>query len=430
MARAWPPNSCRSRGRSVSLPTCGQSLQLVEQLLHGQHDRRPFLPLEGGNGIRRRSGQGVPGGPHGPGHAAAHRSVKTVNPPRPRLPRIVPPATDLLDQHACRQRGPADARHLRGRQRGSGRSELGGRRADRLQVSRQAVPRIEHLAERPAERSNLDGVEMQCRQVVAEIRLPRRDVGRANTRFHRIERQPQLVGGLAIIGNHVYQLRPRSGVLAERRQPLRPVIAIGLQVTLVEHDDDRLLGLDGRAKELLHRRVVVLLLGQHGHQHVGRLANRPGALPIHRHVGIHVRRIQQQQPRRHRRAHAPKQAVLRRIVQRIVRRLPGAERKRLEQPLQASPESARSGGTRHTGCLVPAAKRAGGAGHFAGQVVEDHRLADIGAADDGHDQQRRQIELRQQFVPQQLEPLLPRRAAPRPPRPPAAPDAASARLQC
>ena len=54
-------------------------------------------------------------------------------------------------------------------------------------------------------------------------------------------------------------------------------------------------------------------------------------------------------------------------------------------------------------------QRARGAGHFAGQVVEDHRLADVRAADDGHDQQRRQVELRQQLVPQQFEPLLSRR---------------------
>lgn len=58
--------------------------------------------------------------------------------------------------------------------------------------------------------------------------------------------------------------------------------------------------------------------------------------------------------------------------------------------------------------------RAGGqgadaAGHLAGQVVEDHRLADIGSTHDRHDQQRLLVELRQELVAQQLEPLPSRR---------------------
>ena len=55
---------------------------------------------------------------------------------------------------------------------------------------------------------------------------------------------------------------------------------------------------------------------------------------------------------------------------------------------------------------MPAASGLAGAGHFAGQLVEDRRFADVRAADDGHDQQRRQIELGQQLVLQQIEPLL------------------------
>ena len=43
---------------------------------------------------------------------------------------------------------------------------------------------------------------------------------------------------------------------------------------------------------------------------------------------------------------------------------------------------------------------------FAGQMVEDHRLADVGAADNGHDQQRGQIELRQKLAGQELAPFL------------------------
>ncbi len=48
----------------------------------------------------------------------------------------------------------------------------------------------------------------------------------------------------------------------------------------------------------------------------------------------------------------------------------------------------------------------GGGGVFAGQMVEDHRLADVRAADNGHDQKRRQIQLRQKLVGQELEPFV------------------------
>ena len=50
-------------------------------------------------------------------------------------------------------------------------------------------------------------------------------------------------------------------------------------------------------------------------------------------------------------------------------------------------------------------QRRGGAGRFARQVVEDHRLADIRAADDGHDQERRPLQLRQQLALEEIEPL-------------------------
>ena len=104
---------------------------------------------------------------------------------------------------------------------------------------------------------------------------------------------------------------------------MRPVVRVGLQLALVEHHDDRLVGLDRRAEELLDGGVVVLLLRQHGHQHVGRLADRPGPLPVDRHVGIDVGRIEQQEPRRDRVAHAPEEAVLGRILERVVGRPPG-----------------------------------------------------------------------------------------------------------
>ena len=51
-------------------------------------------------------------------------------------------------------------------------------------------------------------------------------------------------------------------------------------------------------------------------------------------------------------------------------------------------------------------QRRGGRCVFAGQMVEDHRFADIRAADNRHDQQRRQFQLRQKLVGQQRVPFF------------------------
>ena len=79
--------------------------------------------------------------------------------------------------------------------------------------------------------------------------------------------------------------------------------------------------------------------------------------------------------------------MLGRIAQRIVGRLPGAQLEAREQPDQGA-ASSQPGGTRQTGCFVPAASGLTALAILAGQMVEDHRLADIRAADDGHDQGR------------------------------------------
>ena len=151
--------------------------------------------------------------------------------------------------------------------------------------------------------------------------------------FDLEKRQPQFLGGRAIVGNHVDQFRPRAGVLAEGCQPARPIGAIGLQLALVEDHDDRLFGLDRGAKKLLYGGVVVFLLGEDGHQHVGRLADGPRTMPVDCQVGIDVRCVQQQQSRRHRRPATPEEAVFRRIQERIVGRLPATEHEGPEQPL-------------------------------------------------------------------------------------------------
>ena len=181
---------------------------------------------------------------------------------------------------------------------------------------------------------------------------------------------------------------------------------IGLEVNLVEDHHDRLVGLDRLAEELLDGRVVVLLLCEHCQKNVGRLANGPRPAPIDLGVGIHVGRIQQQQPRRDIAAGPPEKEVLGILPQWIVRAGPGAELEVGEESL----EEVRVGGIRrHQADRVLGAGGQGahGAGDLAGQVVEQQRLADVGPAHDAHNQQRLALELRQEFRPQQFQPLPP-----------------------
>ena len=54
----------------------------------------------------------------------------------------------------------------------------------------------------------------------------------------------------------------------------------------------------------------------------------------------------------------------------------------------------------------PRGQGAGRTDGFTGNMVEDHALAGVGASHDGDDQWRVGVELGQQLVDQQLEPLV------------------------
>ena len=305
--------------------------------------------------------------------------------------------------------GQATPRHLGGREGGGRGGEFARGGPHGRQVRRHAPPPIEHARDGAAETADLDGVEVQRGQVVAQARgrQPPRVGLRARplARHKAIERQPQALGRPAIVRGRVDQLRLRPGLLAERRQPRRPGRMVFFPVAEVENHQDRLIGLHRGAEKLLDGRIVVFLLRQHGDQDVGGLADRPGALPIDRHVGIDVGRVEEQEPRGHQGPAPPIETVLRGVLQRIVRGMPGVQGERREQPRQQR-RVVLSRRHEADGMLGAGGQRADGAGDFAGQVVEDHRLADIGSAHHGHNQQRRHIELGQQFALEQVEPFL------------------------
>ena len=225
-----------------------------------------------------------------------------MNAARPGLAVCVPPGPDLLDQKLRWHDGPGDAGHFG---RGQGlrrRGKLAGTEANTLQVSRRAFLWIEQAHERSAKRADFDLVEVQRRQVLAERpRLDRRQpAGRPNI----VERQRQRFCRVPVVRHDIHQFRAGAGLVGESGQPQRPELTIGHQVALVKQHDDRLVGRRRPAKKLLHGRVVVLLLREDRDQNVRGLANHVGTLPIHRRVGIDIRRVQQQQPRRYRGASA------------------------------------------------------------------------------------------------------------------------------
>ena len=265
-----------------------------------------------------------------------------------------------------------------------------------------ALHGIEHAAQGPAKRADLDGVEVQRRQLVSEN--GRRGERPAAVAADLVERQLPLAGRRTVQRDHVDQFRLGPGLARKGLQPERPVVAVPLHVALVEDRHNRLVGLHRLAKELLDGRIIVFLLGEHGDEHVGHLPDGPRPLPIHQGIGIHVRRIQEQEPRRHVPADPPEEQVLRALLERIVGRLPGHEPETLENPFQLR-RIAEAGRHQADRVLCPGGQRTDGTRHFSGQVVEQKRLADVCAADDPHDQERRRIELRQQLQPQQIEPI-------------------------
>ncbi len=185
-------------------------------------------------------------------------------------------------------------------------------RADPMQISRHAAPGIEHAAHRPAKGADLDGIEPERSQFVSQIDGPGDRLAAVGA--YAIKRQAQLLGGVAIVRDHVHQLRGGADLVAECGQPLRPIIGVGRKIALVKEHEDRFVGLGGQAEKPLYGRVVVFLLREHGQQNVGRLADGLRPRPVHLYVGIHVRSIQKQQARRHARTHAPIQHILIGIV--------------------------------------------------------------------------------------------------------------------
>ena len=143
--------------------------EFVEEFFHRHDHGRLLLPLKGRQRIFAGTGHRGPGRADRPHDALADHAIEAVDPPRPGAAIGVPPLLHFVDQHAGGQAGPGDAGHLGCRQCGCRGGELPRRGADLVQISRQALHRIEHATQRPAKGADLDRVEVQGGQFVAEI---------------------------------------------------------------------------------------------------------------------------------------------------------------------------------------------------------------------------------------------------------------------
>ena len=253
------------------------------------------------------------------------------------------------------------------------------------------------MRKRSAKRADFDLVEVQRRQVLAERpRLDRRQpAGRPNI----VERQRRRFRRVPVVRHDIHQFRAGAGLVGESGQPQRPELTIGHQVALVKQHDDRLVGRRRPAKKLLHGRVVVLLLREDRDQNVRGLANHVGTLPIHRRRWNRYPAC----PTAAAAAVSRRQRQNRRCSSESSSASAGERQHRSVKPAKILSRHAlvvKVG--RHQANWVTRAprERTDATGRFACQMVENSRFADIGAADDGHDQRGTCRHLRQKLMNQ------------------------------
>ena len=196
----------------------------------------------------------------------------------------------------------------------------------------------------------------KCKAASSSRKIDRRAEFGFAVRADAVDRQSKLLGRAAIVRNHIDQFRRGAGFFAEGGQPAGPEIAVRLEIALIEEDDDRLVGLGGGAEELFDGGVVVFLLREDRHEHVGRLADGLGAGPIHQRVGIDVGRIEHQQPRRHALAAPPEKAGFPRLPRNGSSADCQGSSVNGSKSFASKAGSSNPSGTRHTGCLVPEAR--------------------------------------------------------------------------
>ena len=106
------------------------------------------------------------------------------------------------------------------------------------------------------------------------------------------------LGRREVVGGGVDGQRRDAGLGGERRQPAGDPLALLRPRDHVEDHDHRLPGRRGGAEEIAHGGVVVLLLREHGDEHVAGVANQLRPLPVFAQRAVDVGRVEEHEPGR------------------------------------------------------------------------------------------------------------------------------------
>ena len=332
-------------------PRLQQRITKLGELAQSLIDRLNFvvdhLPFTFAKQIQRRSRLS--------GHSGADQRVHAEQSPADRVETVMdglgqsfalvlPPESDFLHDHQIWYRRPVvvlgDLLH---QHEVRDFLKLHTATFDLTEIRRHARLWIQHAAQRTAQRPQFDLMKMQGRDVVFEVS---RSVGQVFNlpvlsgqvgNLPHIKRQPILLRRAAVGRGEVNELRSHSGLLAEGPQPDRPIRFVIREQHLIEDHEHRFVFLGRFAKELFDGRVVVLLLRQHGDEHIGAAADVIGSFPIHAHVAVDVGSVEDQQIGRRGLAGPPKQAMLWMIFERRVCGRPLMQLKSAKDRIQVVP---------------------------------------------------------------------------------------------
>ena len=273
-------------------------------------------------------------------------------------------------------------------QQASGVTPLFRRRLEGIEPAAGTGLGIEHDAESPLHRLQLDAIEVAVGQSDGEVN--RGTVGREFGQ--RMKLDPPRLGCAEVVGHRVDGQRRDACLRGEGRQPAADAIALPRPVDHVEDDDHGLARSRRGGEEIPHGSVVVFLLGEHGHDHVAGVPHQFGPVPVFPQCAVDVGRVEKHESRWLSAAGilAPHEPVgvaarIRPEVDRVLHALPCRKREAGKERRQIGAGGEPLRETRHW--MAGSRRLRHGAADLRGhERVGDQALASVGAAADGRDE--------------------------------------------
>jgi hypothetical protein len=223
---------------------------------------------------------------------------------------------------------------------------------------------------------------------------------------------PSHLGGAEVVGHGVRCQWRDAGLGSKGRQPAADAVALPRPVDHVEDDDHGLACGRRRGEEIPHRRVVVFLLREHGHDHVAGVPHEFRTVPVLPQRAVDVGRVEEHEPSGlpAARVLSPHEPVgvaccIRPEVDRILHALPRREREAGKECRQigAGGEALRQ--ARHW--MAGSRRLRHGAADLRGhERVGDEALAGVGAAADGRHEQGLARHLRPELAEEHAVPVF------------------------